>query len=96
MDEKNVERIAQAVVARLKAEDVWRSNIVDGNPYNTTGNKELLPRLLTVKEAACYLGRSVSALYKLVWRKQIRSVRHGRNLRFDRYELNRWIMSDKV
>jgi excisionase family DNA binding protein len=95
MDQKNVDRIAQAVVARLKDDWVLRAPFIDGDPNNTTGNKEL-SRLLTVKEAAVYLGRSVSALYKLVWRKQISCVRHGRNLRFDRFELIRWVERYKV
>ena len=81
------DRIAQKVVARLL-------------PYLQSGKsngKQPLPkRLLTVKEAASYLGRpSPSAVYKLVSRHEIPVVRHGRNVRFDVRELNKWIESDK-
>ena len=34
MDQKNVERIAQAVVARMKDECILRASFIDGDPNN--------------------------------------------------------------
>jgi excisionase family DNA binding protein len=51
---------------------------------------------MNVKQAAAYLGRSESALFHLVAKREIPFVKHGRNLRFDRLELDKWIERDKV
>ena len=67
-------------------------------PYfqKINGAQPMRKRLLTVKEAAAYLGRRMpSAVYKLVSRHEIPVVRHGRNVRFDVRELNKWIEGDK-
>jgi excisionase family DNA binding protein len=59
--------------------------------------KPINARLLTVAEAAEYLGRpGASSIYHLVYRKEIPCVTHGRNLRFDVRELDKWIERDKV
>jgi excisionase family DNA binding protein len=83
-----VNQIAQAVAARLLPHP-------NGNGNGNT-QKPIPKRLLTVKEAAAYIGRSESAIYHLVARREIAVVRHGRNLRFDVKELDRWIEGDKT
>lgn len=85
-DQNFVDRLAQALVARILPQ------IQNGN-----GAKATPKRLLSVKEAAAYLGRkSVSSIYHLVARREIPCVKHGRNLRFDVKELDRWIEGDRV
>ena len=91
------DKIAQEVVARILPHiEVVRNLHVSGDPASRNGNKVLPKRLLTIKEAAAYLGRSVSAVYHLVSRREIACVRHGRNLRFDIRELDRWIKKGKA
>jgi excisionase family DNA binding protein len=84
-DQNFIERLAQALAARIA-------------PQMQKGNgASQLPRLLTAAQAARYLGRkSPQSLYHLVARREIPYVKHGRNLRFDRLELDRWIQEDKI
>ncbi len=53
-------------------------------------------RLLTVKEAAAYLGTTPRTLYSMVWRKQIVFVKIGRSVRFDIRDLEAIIQQSKV
>jgi excisionase family DNA binding protein len=85
-----VNRIAQEVVAR-----VTPLLTGDGNPQSTKA-AGITPRLLTVKEAALYLGRSVSAIYHLIGRREIPVIRRGRHVRLDRLEIDRWLEGDRV
>jgi excisionase family DNA binding protein len=51
---------------------------------------------MTVKEAAQYLAVPPATLYARVWRKEIRFVRLGRSVRFDKQDLDALIDSNKV
>jgi excisionase family DNA binding protein len=82
LDPRIVEQIAEAVKAKLL-------------PHLQNGGSKITPRLLTVKQASELIGRSESALYKLVARREMFCVRHGRNLRFDVKEIDRWIEGGK-
>jgi len=53
------------------------------------------PRLLTVREAAIYLGRSESAVRHLLNRKILPSLKVGKRIHLDRLELNKWIEARK-
>jgi excisionase family DNA binding protein len=87
-DQNFIERLAQALAARIIPQ------IQNGNGH---GSKPAQKRLLTIKEAADYLGRpSASSIYHLVARRELPCVRHGRNRRFDVKELDRWIEGDRV
>jgi excisionase family DNA binding protein len=48
-------------------------------------------RLLTVDEAAKYLGRSARAVRHLIATRNLPVVREGRSVHLDRPELDRWI-----
>jgi len=54
------------------------------------------PRLLTVKEAAIYLGRSVNAIRELVWKGALPIVRTDRRIHFDIHDLDEWIQKNKT
>jgi len=52
-------------------------------------------RLLSVEEAAMYLGVRKSTIYSWAWRRKIPSVKMGRRLLFDRQDLDRIIEERK-
>ena len=52
-------------------------------------------RLLSVEEAARYLGVQKSTIYSWAWRRKIPSVKMGRRLLFDQEDLDRMIEAGK-
>jgi excisionase family DNA binding protein len=48
-------------------------------------------RLISVEEAAKYLGVQKSTIYSWAWRRKIPSVKMGRRLLFDQEDLDRMI-----
>lgn len=55
----------------------------------------ILPALLTVKEAAVYIGRSEQAIQHLIFQRELPVVRAGRRVHLDRRDLDRWIENNK-
>jgi excisionase family DNA binding protein len=53
------------------------------------------PALLTVKQAAVYLGRSEQAVQHLIFQKDLPVVRIGRRVHLDRRDLDTWIEKNK-
>jgi excisionase family DNA binding protein len=53
------------------------------------------PRLLNVREAASYLATSVHAIRKLQWSKTVPFLRIGKQIQFDRQDLDAFITSQK-
>jgi excisionase family DNA binding protein len=51
----------------------------------------LAPRLLSIAQAAIYLGRTEKAVRHLIARAELPVVRHGRRVHLDRAEIDRWI-----
>ena len=54
-------------------------------------NPDMDKRLLTLKEAAKYLGKTEKALYLSVMRKEVPFRKWGKKLVFDRIELDKFI-----
>ncbi len=52
-------------------------------------------RLISVEEAAKYLGVQKSTIYSWAWRRKIPSVKMGRRLLFDQEDLDRMIAAGK-
>ena len=52
-------------------------------------------RLISVEDAAQYLGVQKSTIYSWAWRRKIPSVKMGRRLLFDREDLDRVIEAGK-
>ncbi len=52
-------------------------------------------RLISVEDAARYLGVQKSTIYSWAWRRKIPSVKMGRRLLFDREDLDRMIEAGK-
>jgi len=53
-------------------------------------------RLLTVRQAAEYLGTTPATLYTKVWRREIPFIKLGRSVRFDLDDLNQLIVDSKI
>ena len=64
--------------------------------HNGNGKSKAAPRLLTVKDAANYIGRTEQAVQHLIHRRELIVVRRGRRVHLDRGDLDRWIETNKV
>ena len=64
--------------------------------HNGNGRSKAAPRLLTVKDAATYIGRTEQAVQHLIHRRELVVVRRGRRVHLDRGDLDRWIEANKV
>jgi excisionase family DNA binding protein len=60
-----------------------------GGPRST--RPSVAPRLMSIGDAAAYLGRSKHSLQHLVSQRRIPFVRDGRRIFLDACELDRWI-----
>jgi len=78
-----IETITSQVVARIKAE------------LSQFTSPRIQPALLTVKEAAVYIGRSEQAVQHLIFQKELPVVRVGRRVHLDRRDLDAWIEKNK-
>jgi excisionase family DNA binding protein len=65
-------------------------------PTRTCANIGKEVRLLTVRQAAAYLGSTVATLYSKVWRREIPFIKLGRSVRFDVIDLDELIARSKV
>lgn len=55
----------------------------------------VLPRLMDVRGAAKYLGRSPEGVRAMIKRGKLPTVREGRRVMLDRVDLDRWIAERK-
>ncbi len=80
-----LDSLAEKVVGRLRAE-------LDRTETTAT----VRPRLLTVDQAATYLGRTKTSIQHLISERAIPVVRHDRRVFLDVRDLDNWIESAKV
>ena len=57
--------------------------------------REPTKRLYSIKEAACYLGRSVWGLREMLWAGKLPYIKDGRRILLDIDDLNAWIDENK-
>ena len=74
------ERVAEKVRVRIDQE----------------GTAAVKPRLLTVEQAATYLGRTLEAVQHLIAAAKVRVVRTDRRVFLDVRDLERWIEENKT
>jgi excisionase family DNA binding protein len=74
-----LDALAARVAARLRSDSV------------KPADQALRPRLLTVEQAAMYIGRTKEALQHMTATRKIPVVRDGRRVFVDIRELDRWI-----
>jgi excisionase family DNA binding protein len=59
-------------------------------------NKSEEPRLMSVNEAAVYIGRTPKALRHMIASGNVPAVREGTRLHLDRADLDQWVEMRKV
>lgn len=59
--------------------------------HNPSKPAAIIPRLLTVAEAARYLGRTEKSIRHLTQRRKLSSIRGDGRVMFDRIDLDAWI-----
>src|SRR5215813_12822651 len=79
-----IERVAEKVTARLQNED--QAGSVNG---------EVHPRLLTVEQAAVYIGRTRDAIQHMIASCKLPTVRSDRRVFIDMRDLDAWIEENK-
>ena len=80
------------VLVRAMASEI--ASMLKGEMARLTA-PSLQPALLTVKQAAVYLGRSEQAVQHLIFQKDLPVVRIGRRVHLDRRDLDAWIEKNK-
>jgi excisionase family DNA binding protein len=78
--------IAEQVAAQVRAE--LQAQFLNGAP-------RVQPALLSVKDAAIYLGRSEQSIQHLIFSHELPVVRVGRRVHLDRRDLDAWIEKNK-
>jgi excisionase family DNA binding protein len=81
-----------SVLAKALAEEL--SGVLK-EEFQRLRSQTVLPALLTVKEAAVYLGRSEQAIQHLILQKILPVVRLGRRVHLDRRDLDAFIEKHK-
>jgi excisionase family DNA binding protein len=91
--ERGTKAEGQPVVVAPASEPRQQERV--GNPRDDHGQKVMAPRgrLLTIQEAADYLGLSRASLAGRGWRikNRLPAIKVGRSVRFDKESLDRWI-----
>lgn len=59
-------------------------------------NRAINKRLYTILEASTYLGRSVWSVRELIWKGELPSVKVGRRVHLDIYDLDAFIEKNKI
>jgi excisionase family DNA binding protein len=78
----------------LKKQDITKTHGI-GSPKRK--NKELLTkRLLDVKEAGEYLGRSEGSIRELIWAGRLPAIKVGRRIHLDIGDLDEWIEQHRI
>jgi excisionase family DNA binding protein len=78
----------------LKERTVTKAHGI-ASPMNKP-KEPLKKRLLTIKEAGEYLGRSEWGIRELIWKGSLPIVREGRPIRLDIADLDAWIKEHKT
>ena len=64
---------------------------------STDSKQALAKRLYTIKEAAEYLGRTITGMRELVWKRELPVIQSGRGGKqyIDVHDLDNWIEKNK-
>ena len=79
-DQHFVDRLAHSLAPRVA--QILKENI--------RVKAEIEVRYMNIEQCSIYIGRSITAIYRLVARREIPFIRNGRTLRFDRVAIDAW------
>lgn len=65
-------------------------------PVLSSSTSTVQGRLLTVRDAASYIGRSEQAVQHLIFQRDLPVIRVGRRVHLDRRDLDAWIDNSKT
>jgi excisionase family DNA binding protein len=80
-----IEAVATAVAEKLRSQAAFASGAIP-----------VQPRLLSVEQAAIYLGRTKPAIQHMIADGTLRAVRADRRVFLDKNDLDQWIDRNKV
>jgi excisionase family DNA binding protein len=80
-DQTFVDRLAHSLAPRVA--QLLKENM-------SLGNGKIEIRYMNIEQCSTYIGRSTTAVYRLVARREIPFIRNGRTLRFDRVAIDAW------
>jgi excisionase family DNA binding protein len=85
--------VPQTLQTQMSAHQEVHQKSPARSEHRTSGDVRITPRLLSVSQAAVYLGRTRRAIEGLIARSDLQVVRlgHGRRIFLDRQELDRMI-----
>ena len=78
----------------MNKQDITKTHWI-GHPEKQP-KEPLRKRLLTVKEASIYLGRSIPAIRELIWAGKLPIVRPDRRVFLDINDIDKWIEQHKT
>jgi excisionase family DNA binding protein len=81
-----IDAVAAAVAEKLRS----------SQPGTNVGSVPVQPRLLSVEQAAVYLGRTKPAIQHMIAEGSLQTVRADRRVFLDKEDLDRWIEKNKV
>lgn len=70
--------------------------VIKAHGIHNPKREPLKKRLLTIKEAGDYLGRSVWSVRELIWAGSLPCVKVGKRIHLDIFDLDRWIEAHKT
>jgi excisionase family DNA binding protein len=56
----------------------------------------IVPRLMSIEQVSQYVDLSVHTVYRMVSQRRIPFVKLGRLVKFDHYEIDKWITSKSI
>ena len=74
----------------MKTQGITRAHGID------SPKSRPLKRLYTISEASFYLGRSVWRIRELIWKGELPSVKVGRRVHLDIYDLDAFVERNKI
>jgi excisionase family DNA binding protein len=63
---------------------------------HSTETLTIQPRLLSIEQVSQYLDLSIHTVYRMVSQRRIPFVKVGRLTKFDRLEIDKWILAHSV
>ncbi len=80
----------------MPARTLQSQEVIANAMHNQVQPTYIAPRLLTVADAALYLGRTEKSIRHLVQRRKLASIRGDGRVMFDRIDLDAWIKRNRT